>query len=170
MSLTLIAILAAVWLALLVVVWALCVAAGRADGDQLPIATAAPEADAGAAAPAPPVVVDTGRLSRQLEATAELVGASKVALQSCTAGGAVELAAAPEHRPAGGHSVTAHVTDTDGAWVELVAHRSADQPDFTEADVELLSGVASLLARKTSFNPVERSDRFVRHSKKPSAF
>jgi hypothetical protein len=97
MPLTLIAVIAAVWLALLVVVWALCVAAGRADAGAAVVAT----------------------------------------VQS--------PAASSELCSSGQHSVSARVTDTDG-------------------------GVASLLGRRTSFSPVERSERFARDGNKTSSF
>lgn len=167
MSLTLITILATAWLVLLAAVWAVCAAAGRADArDDAAIATEATPASV----PPMPVVVDSGRLTRQLEATAELVGASKVALESRSPRGKVELACAPPRRRDGQHSVSARVVGAEGAWVELVAHRPAGEPRFSDEDVELLAGVASLLARKNSFSPVERSDRFARTRSETSTF
>jgi hypothetical protein len=168
MTLITITIAGAVWIAALALVWALCVAAGRGDRRAAREPLAAPAGFPELAQPAA-AVIDARRLHRQLSGAATLLDASRLSLEARSSDGSVELAAAPLGHPRGTVTAAARVSGSVRESVELVAHRTADQGRFSDADVALLESVAGVLARNGAFSAPDRTERFHRKRSKASA-
>jgi hypothetical protein len=136
----------AIWLALLVCVWALCVAAGRADRAPAPGADARwagvpgpPEQARPAEEHTIPSVADVAALQTRLEAAAVMLRAQRVALVAHGRAGARTLAGAGgDLSTEGAHELEVAV----GSAATLVATRAAAQGAFTDADRRLLAAVA----------------------------
>jgi hypothetical protein len=128
-------IAAGAWLLLLVLVWALCVAAGRADGDPRQRAITVDPA-----VPRTTVVVDTGGLRAHLRAGATLIEAEQLTVTADVGGTDVVLA-------------------SSRAVVEAVA---GEWPELTEP-VRLAGGAHATLraVRRPGARPFDASDRLL---------
>ena len=140
---TLVIVGAAVWATLLVLVWALCVAAARADGQD-------DRGHENASTRRPTEVADTGAIRDHLQDALPLLGARQLSLTVEIDGRAAVLASVPgaveapeERAPQGAMPVrvSGHVVAT------LVAVREPGQPRFGPAEMMMLRGIADTVAQ-----------------------
>ena len=140
---TLVIVGAAVWATLLVLVWALCVSAARAGGQD-------DRAHESRSPRRPTVVADTGAIRDHLQDVLPLLGARQLSLTVEIDGRAAVLASAPsaieapdERAPRGAVPVrvSGHVV------ASLVALRDPGQPGFGAAEMMMLRGVADTVAQ-----------------------
>jgi hypothetical protein len=152
----------ALWATLLVLVWAMCVAAARADGQdgRLNVNTSTKR---------PTVVADTGAIRDHLQDALPIVGARQLSLTVEIEGREAVLASVPgaveardEQAPRGAVPVrvSGHVVAT------LAAVREPGQPRFGPAELMMLRGVADTIAQTmetalSEASGTERSSRSV---------
>lgn len=140
---TLVIVGVALWAALLVLVWSLCVAAARAGGQDDRVNTTA-------SARRPTVVADTGAIRDRLHDALPILGARQLSLTVEIDGRAAVLASVPgaieardEDAPRGAVPVrvSGHLVAT------LVALRAPGEPQFGTAELLMLRGVADTVAQ-----------------------
>lgn len=160
-DITVLAIVGAVWAALLVVVWALFVAAARSDGQDDRVRADAPERR-------PTVVADTGAIRDHLRDALELVHAEQLLVTVDIDGRPAVLAAARsvvEARPGRAPTATVPVWVGERRVATLEAARPPGERRFDAGDTLMLRKVADAVGRSLQ---VERSSVSV-PAHKPSA-
>jgi hypothetical protein len=129
------------WVLLAALVWAMCVAAGRADGHEDHLAASTPRPTT--------VVADTGAIREQLQESMRLIGADQLTVTVGIDGRDAVLASAPgviEARPGDRPKQSVPVRVGGRHVAVLRASRPPGSPPFEAADVLVMQGIAVRVA------------------------